>query len=450
MIPIVSFKFFINAAMEIIAVLFVGMILVSSILQKKYKHTKKPFCLFVLNLILLLICNLTSWILDGFNVKPTHYPGLYKLDLVLTVFDFFFYIYALVLFYYYLTAVISDLGVNYNKKSRNRFLIFATIQCIISACIFGSAVNTDWLYSFAADGSTYYHPSYWILVALSVPSLWISIYTVLKYRKLFKHKKTVLFLSYLIIPLLLLIADQMFSLSLSYISVAMIASMIYIGVDIQQNREFLEQEAEIANNEVEMTEMKVNLMMSQIQPHFLYNTLSTITYLCRKDPQEAEKTTSEFSDYLRANLRSINATNPIFFEAELSHVENYLNIQKRRFPHQMNVEYDIKTTDFKIPALTLQSIVENAVRHGVEVSFDMTTIRISSYETEDSFVVTIQDDGPGFDVTQTPDDGRPHIGIASVKSRLENMVNGSLEIESEEGKGTTATITIPKEQEVKI
>ena len=224
--------------------------------------------------------------------------------------------------------------------------------------------------------------------------------------------------------------------------------MIYIDVDIQQNREYLEQEAEIAKQNVEMTEMKVNLMMSQIQPHFLYNTLSTISYLCRKDPKEAEKTVSEFSDYLRMNLRSINALHPILFESELNHVENYLKIQQRRFPHQMNVEYDIKTTNFRIPALTLQSIVENSVRHGVEVSFDMTTIRISSYETEDSFIVSIHDNGPGFDATKTPDDGRPHIGIASVKSRLENMVKGSLQIESEPGKGTNVIITIPKDKEV--
>lgn len=447
MIPIANFKFFINAAFEIIALLFTMMIFVSCLLQKKTNSTKRSFCVFTLNLILLLICNLTTWILDGINVTPSYHPGLYKLDLVLTVFDFFFYCLALVLFYYYLTASMSDIGIG-NKTKRNRLITVLVIQCFISGGIFASSVNNGWLYTFAPDGYTYYHPSYWILVALSVPALWISFYTVIKYRKELKKRRTFLYLSYLIVPFIMLIFDQLFSLSLSYISVAMIVSAIYIDVDIQQSREFLEQEAEIAKQKVEMTEMKVNLMMSQIQPHFLYNTLSTITYFCRKDPKEAEKTVSEFSDYLRANLRSINALHPILFEAELNHVENYLKIQQRRFPHQMNIEYDIKTTDFRIPALTLQSIVENAVRHGVEASFDMTTIIISSYETDNSFIVSIKDNGPGFDVAKAPDDGRPHIGIASVKARLENMVKGSLQIESEPGKGTNVIITIPKDTEV--
>lgn len=447
MIPVMNFKFFINAAFEIIAVLFIMMIFVSRLLQKKLNNTKCPFCVFTLNLILLLICNLTTWILDGMNVTPSYHPGLYKLDLILTVFDFFFYCLASVSFYYYLTASMSDIGIGY-KKSRNRLIVVLVIQCFISGGIFASSINNGWLYTFAADGYTYYHLPYWILVSLSVPSLWISFYTVIKNRRLFKKRRTALYLSYLTVPLVLLIFDQIFSLSLSYISIALIVSAIYIDVDIQQNRELLEQEAEIAKQNVEMTEMKVNLMMSQIQPHFLYNTLSTIAYLCRKDPKEAEKTVSEFSDYLRANLRSINALHPILFEAELNHVENYLKIQQRRFPRQMNVEYDIKAVNFRIPALTLQSIVENSVRHGVEASFDMTTIRISSYETEYSFIVSIQDNGPGFDITKTPDDGRSHIGIASVKSRLETMVGGSLQIESEPGKGTCVTITIPKDKEV--
>ena len=136
------------------------------------------------------------------------------------------------------------------------------------------------------------------------------------------------------------------------------------------------------------------------------------------------------------------------FETELGHVENYLKIQKRRFPQRLRVEYDIKAKEFRIPALALQPIVENAVKYGVEKSLDLTTIQIRSEETNDAYIVSVRDDGPGFDINEQPNDERPHIGIASAKSRLANMVGGSLKIESEKGVGTTVTIIIPKNTEV--
>ena len=110
------------------------------------------------------------------------------------------------------------------------------------------------------------------------------------------------------------------------------------------------------------------------------------------------------------------------------------------------MEYDIEAKGFEIPALTLQPIVENAVRHAVEVRLEMTTIRISSKETDDEYIVTVQDDGPGYDVTKTPEDDRPRIGIASTRSRLANLVGGRLEIESEIGTGTAVTVIIPKKE----
>lgn len=201
---------------------------------------------------------------------------------------------------------------------------------------------------------------------------------------------------------------------------------------------------------MELIEQRTQIMMSQIQPHFLYNTLSTIAYLCRHDPKDAENAVNEFSDYLAGNLSAINAERPILFEKELGHVENYLKIQKRRFQQRISVEYNIETVDFRIPALTLQPIVENAVRHCVEKSLETTTIQISSGETEHEYTVKVQDDGPGFNVSQKPKDDRPHIGIASVRSRLGNMVGGRLEIESEIGVGTTVTVVIPKSTEAII
>lgn len=447
MVSRASLQFYINAAFEVVAVIFIGIILIACFLRKKESRTRLPFCLFVLDLILLLLCNLVTWFLDGMFVSPHYLPGLYTLDLVLTVFDFFFYCLAGVLFYSYVTVLVSELHDHGSTAKRSPLIPALIIYCFLSTGVFASSIYTGWFYTFAEDGYTYYSVFYWLLLVLSIPAIWMSYFVILKNRRLLGTHKTLLLLSYLIVPMLLVIADQLSSLSVSYLSLAIIVSMIYIGIDIEQDRELLKQKAEIAKQEAENTDMKVNLMMSQIQPHFLYNTLSTIAYLCRHDPKDAENAVNEFSDYLSGNLRSINTMRPIMFETELEHVENYLKIQKRRFPQRLIVEYDIKVKDFRIPALALQPIVENAVKHGAEKRLEPTTVRIASNETEGEYRITVSDNGPGFDINEPPSDDRPHIGIASTKSRLSNLVNGRLEIDSTIGAGTAVTIVIPKHTE---
>ncbi len=159
----------------------------------------------------------------------------------------------------------------------------------------------------------------------------------------------------------------------------------------------------------------------------------------------AEETVLEFSEYLRGNLDSLLLSVPIPFEKELRHVETYLKIEKKRFGEKLNVVYDIKAKDFFIPAITLQPIVENAVRYGITKKELGGTVEVKSEETENSIVVIITDDGVGFDVNrQSKNDGRSHIGIENTRSRLAAMCGGTLEIKSVPGKGTTATISIPK------
>lgn len=196
--------------------------------------------------------------------------------------------------------------------------------------------------------------------------------------------------------------------------------------------------------ERELLDSQTKIMLSQIQPHFLYNALCVIQDLCHGTAPEAEKATVEFSEFLRSNLDSLRATAPIPFEAELKHTRNYLSLEQRRFGEDLKVIYDIETKNFSLPALTLEPIVENAVRYGVLQREEGGTVWISTREEPDAFRVTVRDDGVGFDVTVTKQDGRSHIGIQNVRDRLEQMCGGSLVIVSTPGKGTVATIIVPK------
>ena len=200
-----------------------------------------------------------------------------------------------------------------------------------------------------------------------------------------------------------------------------------------------------AELEKELAEINMTLMLSQIQPHFLYNALNTIKYLTKKDPQKAESAIVKFSGYLRTNMDSLTQKEPIPFEKELEHVKNYVSIEQIRFGDRLKIEYEIENVDFSIPPLTIQPIVENAIKHGVNQKAEGGTVKIKTYETGSYNIVCVEDDGVGFDVNEKKNDGRSHVGVTNIKKRLEVMLNAYIEIQSEINVGTKVTIKIPKE-----
>ena len=197
----------------------------------------------------------------------------------------------------------------------------------------------------------------------------------------------------------------------------------------------------------ELYEAKVSVMISQIQPHFMYNALTSIAMMCQIDPDTAQEATVTFADYLRGNMDSLKQTKPVPFETELEHLKKYLYIEKLRFANLLNIEYDIQTTGFYLPLLSIQPLVENAVKHGVGMKEDGGTVKISTRETETSYEVVIEDDGVGFDVNEQKDDGRSHVGMENTKKRLHDMCGAQVVITSVIGEGTTARVILPKEEQ---
>ena len=198
--------------------------------------------------------------------------------------------------------------------------------------------------------------------------------------------------------------------------------------------------------EMKLREQRMSLMLSQIQPHFLYNTLNTITALCRVNPKLAEETTIKFSGYLRENMYNMGENNTQLFTKELEHTNVYLDIEKLRFGNRVKVEYDIRSEDFNMPTLTLQPIVENAVKHGICKRLEGGTVKISTEKKGRDYIITISDNGIGFEMEKALNDGQVHVGIRNVKERLKSIVNAELEITSFVGIGTTVKITIPGEK----
>lgn len=198
--------------------------------------------------------------------------------------------------------------------------------------------------------------------------------------------------------------------------------------------------------ERELMDNKVAMMLSQIQPHFLFNSISCIRELCLSNPGKAHTALAQFSHFLRGNMDSLSSNSPIPFARELSHVKNYLALEQLRFEERLAVIYQLEVTDFSLPALAIQPIVENAVRYGISPKEGGGTIVISTREQEGCIVITVSDDGVGFDRRQAgkKTENRSHIGISNVRERLVGQCGGTMEVESVLGEGTVVSMWIPK------
>ena len=225
--------------------------------------------------------------------------------------------------------------------------------------------------------------------------------------------------------------------------IAMVMVLKLIPHNINAAAKAKELEVEKITLHAQLAESRIATMMSQIRPHFIYNTLGSIEQLCKLDPPRAGELVHNFAKYLRGNFRELDNPKPILMSQEMEHVHHYISIENVRFP-DMTFTFEINSDDFRIPALTVQPIVENAIKHGLMKLAKGGTIRVVSFETDTDYCISVVDDGVGFD-TSTLFEDRNHVGLRNIRERLRVMVNGTLTIESTPGVGTKVLITIPKE-----
>lgn len=232
-------------------------------------------------------------------------------------------------------------------------------------------------------------------------------------------------------------------------NISLYTSLVYgIISGFSMIAEIMSRQEEYRLKELELSDQRGAMMLSQIRPHFVYNTMNTIYSLCDIDVESAKCAIHDFSGYLRLNFSFMDYRNPIDFSLELQHTRFYLSIEKLRFGDDLDVEYDIKTEDFRIPPLTLQPIVENAVRHGIRGKTGKGKVNICTEEEYNDYVVQVEDNGAGFDVSilnhDDVEDEHRHIAVKNVSARIEQMCGGRVDIVSTIGEGTKVTIVIPK------
>ena len=231
---------------------------------------------------------------------------------------------------------------------------------------------------------------------------------------------------------------------------SLMAMLIYImitGVNmmfhyIEQEKQLAEKNRILAENERQLTESRISTMISQIRPHFIYNTLGSIEQLCELQPETAAKLVHNFSHYLRGNFSELDNPAPIRLSQEMEHIRYYVSIEQIRFP-DIEIKFDLRAGDFLLPALSVQPLIENSIKHGLMKLSRGGVVTVSSYETDTHYCVSVEDNGAGFDTSVLLDE-RNHIGLRNIRCRVETVCNGTLTVESTPGVGTKVVISIPK------
>lgn len=304
---------------------------------------------------------------------------------------------------------------------------------------------------FHIDSNNIYHRSelYWASNAYVIFLEAVAVVLVLKNRKLFNVFALFCMLFYTLAPIVSALA-QIFVYGINYNAITSTIGLALLFLEMQASsaEAFAEQAQALAQSEVELSENRVAAMVSQIQPHFLFNTLDTIYGLCDEDVDLAKEAIASFSRYLRTNLDSLRRTVPVPVMVEIEHVRTYLELERMSDKNRLHYILDIQATDFQVPALSVQTIVENAVKHGLGGREQGGTVVVRTYETDTEYQVVIEDDGIGFQTEHAASTAKTgvHVGIENSRLRLDAMCNGTLSIVSEPGKGTTATVRIPKRE----
>jgi two-component system LytT family sensor kinase len=195
-----------------------------------------------------------------------------------------------------------------------------------------------------------------------------------------------------------------------------------------------------------LLEAKIEALKSQINPHFLFNTLASISSLIRSDPDTARTLIIKLSGLLRRLLKSHQHF--VTLREELEAIDEYLDIEVARFGPRLAVYKDISpdTSDLVVPSMILQPLVENSIKHGLSRKVGNGTIVIRSWRDHGRAIIEVEDDGMGFLLERLSEPMASGIGLANVRERLRVIYGATyqLTLKSEPGKGTSARIEIPE------
>ena len=410
-------KIALNSAMVTLTALGLG---IAAVMPGPRRWNKR-FFVFLFAIIMLLI------ITDLIDLFIYEDPTMATAERIVIYFEYLFLSLPMPVFTAYL---LHTCGENWRKSDMFRAVI--AIWCFFFLLL-GAAQCTTFLYYVTADNQFCRGPWHPMLMALIVVPMLINTIGVMRRRAKLQPKYFAAFLIYLLpLSASLIVHTFIYFPELIFIGVVLSSLSMFSIILFDQIEQYMRQQRKIAHQ-------RARIMVLEMRPHFIYNAMMSIYYLCAKDPQKAQQVTLDFTAYLRKNFTAIASEDTIPFSEELEHTRAYLAVEQVQFEDSLLVNYDTPHQQFLVPPLTLQPIVENAIKHGMDPESSPLCITIRTRQTDFGSEIIVEDNGPGF---APADNQEPHIALANIRERLQ-MQGGKLTISPREGGGTIVKVTIP-------
>lgn len=417
----------VNKTTEICCTLFLLTLFLGLLYKREWTRSLLMIILIFAGELLAVVTDLIFRILNTGSSTPL---GIY-VDYAIS---YAAYVFLVCCFSWYFFARFEEKGARRIHPSLRWWVTGYSVALVLLVI---SSIWTGWFFSMDENGKFLPTDLFNWVVYLFIPLVLFDFYVIWRHRLVLGRAETAVLVLFCALPSAAYAVDMRYSSVTAHLALSLMLAMLYTFVDAEQEKGLIRTRQELA-------EMSLNTMVGQINPHFIHNTLSSIESLARTDTEEARRMMSLFSEYMSDNYVDMTKRPMIPFSTELQHVDHYLSIEKVRFPN-LTVHYDIRAEDFLIPCLSVQPLAENAVKHGIcRQRRSMGNLTIASRETEKEYIVTVEDDGAGFDPSAPADPERSHIGIENAAKRLELLCSGNLTITSAPGKGTRCVITIPK------
>lgn len=411
-----------NTALDLMGAIMVILLIASIYLHKEHKQYSL--------LLLIMQFFLISVIADSGTWAFLELSGDSVIFEICLLVDYIFMQITVALFHMYLIHTMEG-KVKFPKGMEYLALVTGVIESVLW-------IFSKWNGFFyrITEGEGYVHGEHFIW---SQASGFLIVFLDMVILFLHKNKITpsemVAWMSYGVFVALSTLVELVVNVPALYVAIPIVLLVMYLEINLQKN-------LIIARQEVELTESRTKIAMSQIKPHFIYNCLAVIQVLIRKDPEMAVESIGHFSKFLRTSMDSVDKKTMVPFEEEMETIHNYLYLEKLRMQDKLSVEEVLSVRDFLVPPLSIQPIVENAVKHGIREKMNGGTVFIKSYELNQEFIVEIKDDGVGINEKEEQE-ARNHVGMCNVQERIQRICGGYLDVETELGKGTCVRLHFP-------
>lgn len=373
----------------------------------------------------ILVLSIASYFVDLFVYSD---PNLALAEKIIAFFETFLPSLLMPLLTSY---ILHRCGINWRKC-----VLFYVVIALWAALLIllGIAQFTEFIYYFTPNNLFVRGSWYAIIIVPMIALIIANLIGAIVYRKKLTKKCFIAFLVYLI-PLMVVMTVHIFVSVFLFIIIAVsISALSMFGIILaDQVEQYMRQQREIADQRASITVL-------QMRPHFIYNVMMSIYYLCEQDPKKAQQVVLDFTTYLRKNFNALAIADAIPFADELEHARAYLAVEQTQFEDKLVVEYDTPDILFRLPPLTLQPIVENAVKHGMNPdSVEPLRIFIKTTKTDLGNEIIVEDTGSGI---SSEDNGDPHIALNNIRERL-SSIGATLTISPRENGGTVIRIFIP-------